>query len=555
MNPTSDPFKSLAPWLAALFITALGAHLWVAWLYGSSIPLWDQWYEAAFFKSWMAGTWRVADFFAPNNEHRVFLTRVLDIVLIEMNGRWEPLLQMAVNAFIYAAFACCFAYCVWEFFGRKNGWLICSLLIPFFVLPYGGENTIWAFNSQNYFVNICALAAIAGLGFGKAGAWRWYCGCVAVVLGLFTTAGGLFAPVAIGGLTVLRAIKSRRFGKGNLTTLAVCVLVTVLGLAVAATKPEDKVFQAHSLLDFTSALTRNLSWPFYNAPLMPVVIVFPLALLLAFYLRPNFGAARPAEFLLALALWSLLQSVAIAFGRANYGGNVPSSRYMDLFNVLVIAAVFAALLLAQSAERHRFRNGALSFLFFAIILYGLCNISNIVVENLLVRTRMINLICEERIQRLAATGSATDFLENPTVPPDPKLVMSVLQDDQLQTILPLACVAPSATTPEYLMPAARFVLRHCIFILWSGLVLFAALCLRDIVPAAPGHPARNPAALLPLLAVLVALAFVFTKRNVSRESVEYQLQEQIAASFHAAGNSVRAAIHEQKAEALKQFAN
>jgi hypothetical protein len=564
VNQTTDSFKIFAAWLAALFLTALGAQLWIVWLYGSPLPMWDQWYEASdFFKPWVTGHLKWTDFFAAHNEHRIFATRLLDVSLIWLNGRWEPLLQMAVNAFIHAAFACGLAFCLWDLLGRANGWLVCCLLAPFFALPYAGENATWGFNSQDYFVNIFALIAIVGLGFGKVGGWRWWIGLAAAILGLFSMASGLLAPVAVGGLIVLRALKDRRLEKGNLIALIVCVAVVVAGAMLKGTKEQDRAFQAHSFLEFTAALTRNLSWPFYNAPFMPCLIMIPLALLLAFYLRPKFPEPRAAEFLLVLALWSALQSVAMAYGRANYGGNIfPVSRYTDWFNVFVIAAVFAAVLLVQLQERNQFRNALLALIFIGGIFCGVIHISPIVVNGLLAPTRMWNLAAEERVERFLATGNEQDFLERPTVRPDPQLALAVLHDSRLQTILPVSCLPLSPTPkPGRLAGLTQWLLTHSFAILCAGLILFIGLCGYGLVRGgALGIPALGiPIMSLPGIFVLstglVALCVVWSNRSVTRESVEYDLQRQIAANFKAAGNLKRAAIHEQKAEQLKQFAN
>lgn len=543
-------------WLAALSLTTLGAHLWIAWLYGSPLPLWDQWYEASLFKAWVAGTLKWPDLFASHNEHRVLATRILDIALIKANGRWEPLLQMTVSAFILVAYACALAFCLWDVFGRKNGWLICALLMPFFVLPFGGENATWGFNSQQYFVDLFGLAAIVGLAFAKAGSWRWCAGIIAAFIGLFTMANGLLAPLAAGGLILLRMLKKRRVEKPELISLIAALAVFAVGAALTQTKEVDHSFQAHSFLQFTAALTRDLSWPFYNAPVMPCVIAAPLALLLALYLRPNFPEPRAAEFLLVLALWSALQAVVLAFGRANYGGPIPSSRYMDWLDIFAIAAVFAALLMALLGERHAIRNGILAAVFIGVIFAGLCRMSQIVVEDLLVPNRMMTLVSEEQVQRYLANGNVTDFLERPTVPPDPRLTLKVLQDPQLQPILPLCCIEPSAgIRPERLMPASNWLMAHAAGILLAGLALFCGLCACGLARSTPGLAARNAAGILVLLAGLAALGFVWSRHSVNRDSVEYALQERIAAEFRAAGNLKRAAVHRHEADALKQFAN
>jgi hypothetical protein len=287
------------------------------------------------------------DFFAPYCEHRILFTRLLDLGVITLNGRLEPLLQMTVNASVYTAYACGLAFCLWDFLGRRNGWLVCLLLMPFFALPYAGENTIWAFNSQAYFLAVFSVPALAGLGFGKPGGGHWWIGLAAAVMGLFTMASGLLTPMAIAGLVILRLIKLRRLEKQNLITLGACLAVIGLGAALITNFAGDELLRAHNFAQFFSALVRDLTWPFFNAPAMALFLALPLFLLAALYLRPDFQESRAAEFLLALGLWSVLQSAALAYGRGNFGEDVPASRYMDKLNVFVIAGLFATVLLGR----------------------------------------------------------------------------------------------------------------------------------------------------------------------------------------------------------------
>ena len=559
-NLVNDSFKHFSAWLAALFLVVLGAKLWVVQLYGSPLPLWDQWHEAErFFRPWVEGhlTWK--DFFAAHNEHRILFTRLLDLSVIWLNGRWEPLLQMTVNAFIHAAFVCGLAFCLWDFLGRKNGWFICFLLAPFFALPYAGENTIWAFNSQQYFLSIFSLATLAGLGLGKPGSRRWWCGLAAAIMGLVTMASGLLAPMAVGGLTVLRAIKQRRMERGNLITLGACLVVMGLGAALSVTMEDDRPLRAHSLMEFTSALARNLAWPFFNAPEMVCLLSLPLAVLVALYFRPNFPVPRAAEFLLAFGLWGGLQSAGLAYGRANYGEVIPASRYMDVLNVFVIASLFTTVLLSQLWFRGQFSKWAVTLLplvFAGVIFFGLCRISQIVVENLLLPTRMMNLAAEERVETFMATGDAAGFLEKPTVRPDPKLVLHVLNNAKLQTIMPAVCLPPgSPQITGRFAPIAQWLLRNSMTTLSGGLVLFVSLCGYGLARGSMSLSRGNPAGIIILLAGLAALGFVWSKRSLQRESVEYALQRELAAYFKSVDNFKRAAIHEHKADVLKQQGN
>jgi hypothetical protein len=551
-----DPPKVFAAWLAALFLIVLGAKLWIVHLFGSPLPLWDQWYEAKdFFRPWMEGTLTWRDFFAPSNEHRIFFTHLLDYTVISLNGRWEPMWQMTVNCFIHAGFACALATALWIFLGRQNGWLICGLLAPFYALPYAAENTLWAINSQQYFMSLAALMTIAGLGFGKTGGVRWWLGLAAGFAGVVTMGSGFLAAVAVGGLMVLRAVKSRRLDKGNLITFALCVLIVVLGFLSKVEMPADEPLRAHTAGEFFNALAHNLAWPFIENPkLMCLVTLLPLAVLLGFYFRKNFGESRAAEFILTLALWSGLQSAAIAYGRANYGDGFPASRYMDVLNILVIAGIFAVLLL----QRQRVPAGwgksiapLLPLIFAGVMLFCIVKISQLVVDQLLVQTRLMNLIAEERVQTFMATGDEKELFAQPTVRPDPKVVLAILENKKLQPILPGICRPPRPVLArDRLTVPAEFVLWNAQWILAAGLLLFAALCGIGLARGALGLTRENLSGVIVLLVALTALGFVWSRSANTRLTMQYALESQLAESFRAS-DPQRAAIYTARAEALK----
>lgn len=556
MKQANDSSRHFVSWLLAFFLVVFGAQLWVVWLYGSALPFWDQWDEAiSLFKPWMEGHLTWADVIAPASDHRIILTHFLDISLIWLNGRWDPLLQMTVNAFVHAVFAGGLAFCLWHFLGRKNAWLVCVLLLPFFTLPYSGENAIWGMNSLWYFVNVFGLVAIVGLGFYRAGSWQWWLGAVAAVLGLLSMALGPLAPMAAGGLIFLRAIKNRRLVTENFISLGACLLLFGVGMAMSVRAEGYRPLQAHSLAEFASALIRNLDWPFFNAPAMAGVIVLPPVLLLVYYLRPNFQPARAAELLLTLALWSVMQSAVLAYGRANYGDIIPASRYMEVFAILVIASLFAMVLLGELWQRDYFPkwNGLLLPIIFAgVIFFGLNQISRIVVDNLLLPTRLMNLVAEERVAAFAATGDERDLLEPPTVRPDPKAALNVLRNAKLQSILPVACLpADSARAAGPLTTASQWLLRHAIAILSAGLVLWVGLSGYGLARGTMDLTVKKPERLLALLAGLIALCYVWANHSLGRESLEYGLQRQLADYFKSTNNLKRAAIHDRRAEELK----
>jgi hypothetical protein len=367
-------------------------------------------------------------------------------------------------------------------------------------------------------------------------------------------ASGLLTPLAVAGLIVFRACKTRRFEKSGLITLGVSLAVTGFGASLFTPFAGDEPLKAHSVMQFIAALTRNLTWPFFHAPWMALFIALPLLVLAFLYFRPAFKEVRAAEFLLLLGLWSVMQSLALAYGRANFGEDVPASRYMDKLNVLVIASLFATLLLAQF-----WLNGPVSkkftllvpLAFAAVIFFGLVRISNIVVDDLLVPTRLMELVGEERVATYMSTGDEHDFFEKPTVSPDPKVVLGVLRDAPLQAIMPAANLAPTAVpVTGRLSGISNWLLRHAVLILCAGLGLGLVLLGVALIRSSQGLSWENLPAFLILLALLCSLGFVWTKSPLRRETVERQLQYQLVSYFKSVNNPKRAAIHEQKAELL-----
>ena len=223
----------------------------------------------------------------------------------------------------------------------------------------------------------------------------------------------------------------RRLEGENLITLGACLAVAGLGAALYVPYEGDRFLRAQNLMQFVGALERNVAWPFFNAPAMACLILLPLIWLAVRYLRRDFPEGRAAEFILVLAGWGILQCLALAYGRGNFGEVVPASRFMDKLNVLAIASLFAWLALVRGWFPVAFlKRGAalLPLLWAPVIFLGLIRVSGLVVTDLLVPTRSMNLVAEERVAAFMASGNERDLLEPPTVPPDPRVVLGALRD-------------------------------------------------------------------------------------------------------------------------------
>ncbi len=478
------PTRNLTAWLAAFFLAALGAKLWTIQIYGTGIPYWDQWDEARlFFKPWLEGnlTWR--DFFIPHNEHRIFFTRLLDLLEVKLNGQWDPMLQMVVNAFIHAAYGCALALLIWRFTGRKHAGLICFLLLPFFALPFAAENTVHGFQSQMYFLNIFSLVAMVGLGFGKPCGGVWFCGLAAAGLAIFTMASGFLAAAAVVGLVALRVLKERSVTRGQVLTVLCGLAVIALGFAVKVSVAQHKNLQAKTFLDFGGALLGNLAWPFSGQPAMAVLLGLPLAMVAARYFQPGLKNPRAAEFVLTFGLWGFLQAAALAYGRANLAD---SSRYLDTLSTLPMAGVAGLFVLADNVEFRRFPQKlvtALVILWAGILLAGLCQSSRTVTANYLQWSRMWGLLETENVRAFIATGNAgwlkskmslavpywnsdwlIDLLRQPKIlslmPPDARPALKLEPDASSDAQFILDGYAPGQPKQEFTVAWGDYATNH-----------------------------------------------------------------------------------------------
>jgi hypothetical protein len=538
----------LVLWLVALFLVILGAKLWVIQLYGSWLPVWDQWDEAnRFFRPWREGglTWH--DWLGPHNEHRIFFTRLLDFLLIRLNGRWDTLLQMTINAVLHAGYACALAYCLWNFLGRKSHGLICLLVAPFFALPFAAENVIRGFDSQQYFVIIGSLATLLGLGFASPGSRWWWLGLLAAILNLFTMASGLLAPLAVAGLMGLRAFKLKKLTWASGTTLVTCLAVFALGLALSVSLPADRPSQARSLADFTAVLARNLGWPFLDQPAMIVIVCLPLVLLLVLYFRPEFSERRAAEFLLGFGLWGLLQSAALAYGRANYN-DPQGSRYLDALCIVSMASVFGLVLLSKRFAPVRFPAWTawlLPLAFAGLIFFGIWQLSRQTVDFFLASVRVDDLIEEESVRAFAATDDAC-WLQDKLVPlPNPPLTIAMLRDPNLSVIMPPLCRAPGAsanTNDGWLSAVTQAVRRRAMGVLLAGLALFICTSVMDATGRQGNFPERRFGGVVCLLTGLLVFVWVWPNRNLDPAGQDRDLHRILAFHFMACGDYKQAAL-------------
>ena len=337
-------------WLGALFLATLWAKLLLVEQYPMPVPFWDQWdgEVASLYLPFAqdALTWH--QMFTLHNEHRIFFTRVLALVLVGINGQWDPQLQMAVNAAIHALVAVVFAAMLW--LSAERRWL------PIFVLtlglafapPFALENTLAGFQSAFYFLVLFAGLAIWLMGTHRPGTRAWYVGWFCAFAALVTIGGGVLTIAAIGTLIALAFFNAPREWRQTVANLAALAAVAGMGYALLAPPlPNHEYLKAGTWLAFKISFARNLAFPWITSPRLSPILWVPLILVALIVLIKRLKTTNLERMSLALGAWVVIQAGTVAYTRG-VNGTAPASRYLDMLSFgLVVNTVALVALLAH----------------------------------------------------------------------------------------------------------------------------------------------------------------------------------------------------------------
>ncbi|MBX9742846.1 MAG: hypothetical protein K2W99_04855 [Chthoniobacterales bacterium] len=313
----------------------LGVKCGVIFHFGSAIPFWDQWDAEAMnlYKPFLEGTLTLDQLLAPHNEHRIFTTRLLALLLLKVNGLWNPLFQMVANAFFHlVALLITLAVLVYTL-GKKTFFPFLLLLALFFSIPFGWENTLAGFQSQFYFVLIFSLPALFLLIEKEPFSWLWWTGIFFGVVSFFSLASGVFALAA--GVIVLGVQYLLGINRSLRCAVALLLLgsLVLLGIKMTPTILGHAPLKAHSIRQFLESLMIIMSWPLPGQIGWFLVRNIPVLLFCGNFLLQPRSCHDRRWILLGLVIWSSIQIMSIAYGRS-MGCMAP--RYTDFFAVSVL---------------------------------------------------------------------------------------------------------------------------------------------------------------------------------------------------------------------------
>lgn len=477
---------------AGVFLIVLGARLWLVQAFGSDLPFWDQWGAEAtrLYIPYFRETLSLGDLFAPHNEHRILLTRIFSLGLLLLNGTWDPLLQMALNALLYASVSVFVLRTMVP--TTPPAWCVAVALL--FALPCGWQNTLGGFQLQMYLMIGLSFLFLWCMTCPSSSWWRWGGGCLSAVLLLFTMASGFLACAAFLVTAVLLSCRSggSRF-RELLPAMLLCSGVVVAGMLLKVTFALHQELQAGTADGFALAAASYLGWPLSFFPIFGIdypgahAALFCSAILLwlpfmilcrRFMLEPHPSATM--TLVVSLGFWTLLQVAAAAYAR---GANIyPSSRYQDIFLIGLLVNIASLFFLRDWYPTGR---GAVGIFMVALLWTmgssaGLLLATGLNVVHDLPEKRAQQNAGREHVRRFIASGDIESLSGKPRfdIPHyDWENLALLLVDPDVRRILP-----PTVTgsgPPGRLRPVLDLVLRGSPFIAVAGIICLAMIRRKD----------------------------------------------------------------------------
>ena len=427
-TPELQEKRSFLWFYFAFIFIVFGAKVVIISNFGSSVPFWDQWDGQAdiLYRPWFEGTLRWTDLFINHNEHRIFTTRVLSLLLLYLNkGVWDPMFEMYVNAALHTGALVLLLFLLQK--GLQAGTLytvffFASLL---FAVPYGHENTLAGFQAQFYFLLLFSfifLWAVTRFGMGSK---LWLPVIVfTAILSFFSLASGALTIAAGVGTLVTRWLCGIQRTRSTFLLILLLIAAFAIALYFTPVVPHHAGLKAKSLLDLTIAILSATGGG---------VLYIPVAVFMIRQFQKKPSAFDHSWFVFALCLWVVGQIIAIAYGRST---GVLSSRYLDLFAIGLLLNGYCLLLMLQEAVSGKLlKNSALLWLFLVVggIGFFIPSIAKEIGEK-----KAACLRYEDNVRGYLETGEITFLTKAPyeEIPyPDAMRLKSFLDNKTISSIL------------------------------------------------------------------------------------------------------------------------
>jgi hypothetical protein len=429
-------WRQALPYLGfVLFV--MGMKLLLITHFANATPYWDQWDAEAslLYRPWLEGTLTIDHLFSGHNEHRILLTRLVNLILFELNDHvWDPILQMQVNAGLHVITLCTLIYFISGALNNQARRVLIIFSAIIFSIPYAWENTLVGFQSPFYFLLLCCFIFLWSIVRYKPYTSMWYLGFLFGLLGIFSIASGVVALFTGIVLLTLKSFYNKTNSKPPIFAILTLLAIVICVIALTPNLPYSASPNNHSFRQFFHAFTIAASWPTSTGGW--IIIQLPITSFMARFFVVNREKSTSHWFILALGIWLFGQIFILAFGRAEV---ITSSRYLDILAIGLILNFTCILLLLSdtklvSKKIYYLMSGC--WIMFVVLNFGSLR-TNIRYD--LEHKAQQSLAQEQNVRAYIISHDSSYLVDKPIMElpyPDPSRLKALLDEPTIAKILP-----------------------------------------------------------------------------------------------------------------------
>jgi len=360
----------------------------LVFLYGVNVPYWDQWEFVLLLEKSYQGRFTFSDLLAQHNEHRLFISRIIMLIIAHISGwniSWELMINIILATGIFIAITYQFKKTLQSIGSCRLDWLAAVISLVVFSLTQW-ENWLWGWQIQ-IFLNVFLVNV--SIVFLSQENFSWLNILIAAVLTTIASYsfvnGILFWPI---GLLILSfASPNRKKMKKWLTILFWLIIgsITVCFYFNNYQLINDQYSFWYSITHPFSYLIYVLSYlgsPVISFNTWGAVFSGIVGISLFYYLIKLLLQKRQIRIhylipYIALGFYSIGSAIFTGLGRAYFGSiQAISSRYVTFSNLLWISDIFFLYILmkykrfpAKSIQNNSQRERKMAFSFLLVITF------------------------------------------------------------------------------------------------------------------------------------------------------------------------------------------
>lgn len=323
--------------VAGVFMLVFGIRLGLIGQYGLPIPYWDEWDMDIHYLLFplLNGHLDWVALFENQSEHRIVVTRIINLVSFLINGEFDPRIGMVAGALMWSATVALLSAAM--FSALPSRWY--PALAPFWVvaaLPFDSVNLFWGGQSQMYALPFTAACVLGLAAVDRPRLFHFAAAAAVSTVSLFTMGSGLVAPLIAGAICGFRALRERSRNPAMIAYSAVFFLVGSGGILIYETSPWHAPDYTRSLLGFLWTYVDVSSWPLPPFPGLALVFWLPWIILTVLVLFGRLPTARSACGWLAfgLGIWALGHVIGLSYARPELSPSTGPRYFTSMFAFL-----------------------------------------------------------------------------------------------------------------------------------------------------------------------------------------------------------------------------